>query len=69
MSDKAKRVLSAWLSLTSEERAEALRLVNEFINGSNARKQQITTEALDSVNQLDFGPLKNSGAKCPYCGK
>ena len=72
MSDKAKRVLAVWASLTSEERKEAVKLVNEYQNADEKRQREIGLESLKESRSIvksatmNFGPL---GGGCPYCGK
>ncbi|MDA8503802.1 hypothetical protein NNO02_15235 [Citrobacter sp. Awk 2] len=72
MSDKAKRVLAIWTSLTEAEREEAVELINEFQNANEKRKEEIAMESFNESASLrksttmNFGPL---GGGCPYCGK
>ncbi|NKF95637.1 hypothetical protein GO290_02735 [Ralstonia solanacearum] len=72
MSDKAKRVLAVWVSLTDAERAAAVGLINEFQNADKARRDQIALEHLNEsrtvqkATTMNFGPLQGG---CPYCGR
>lgn len=69
MSEKAKRVLAVWVSLTPAERDEAVNLINEYQNADEKKRQLISLESLNesrSVVKINFGPL---GGGCPYCGK
>jgi hypothetical protein len=73
MSNNAKRVMAVWVSLTPEERADAVRLINEYQEADEKEKEKIALESLDlfrsrvkSSTTMNFGPL---GGKCPYCGK
>jgi hypothetical protein len=73
MSNKAKRVLAVWASLTSAERDEAVKLINDYQNADEKRKKEIMLESLNesrsfskSSTTMNFGPL---GGGCPYCGK
>ncbi|HCT7915536.1 hypothetical protein [Pseudomonas xantholysinigenes] len=72
MSEKAKRVLSVWVSLTPEEREEAVKLINEYQNADERKKKEISLESLNESHwfakstTMNFGPL---GGECPYCGK
>ena len=71
MSDKANRVMAVWVSLTPAEKAEAIKLINEYQKADGKNKI-----ALDSLHEsrslvkssttMNFGPL---GGGCPYCGK
>lgn len=72
MSSKAKRVLAVWASLSSDERSEAVKLINEYQNADKKRKDEMTMESLSEgrtfhkSTTMNFGPLSG---KCPYCGK
>ncbi|HCI4281135.1 TPA: hypothetical protein NO555_004486 [Klebsiella variicola subsp. variicola] len=72
MSDKAKRVLAVWSTLTKAERDEAIKLINNFQNSDEKRKEEIALESFNESASLrksttmNFGPL---GGGCPYCGK
>ena len=73
MSDKAKRVLTVWSSLTAAEREEAVKLINEYQNADEKRRKEMAMESLSesrslqkSSTTMNFGPL---GGGCPYCGK
>jgi hypothetical protein len=73
MSDKAKRVLTVWSSLTAAEREEAVKLINEYQNADEKRRKEMAMESLSesralqkSATTMNFGPL---GGGCPYCGK
>ncbi|MEH0876574.1 hypothetical protein QM999_18125 [Pectobacterium cacticida] len=72
MSEKAKRVLAVWVSLTQAERNEAVKLINEYQNADEKKRQEISLESLNESRSvvksttMNFGPL---GGGCPYCGK
>ena len=72
MSDKAKRVLAVWTTLSAVERKEAIELINNYERADENRKKEIATESLNESRTLqksttvNFGPL---GGGCPYCGK
>jgi len=72
MTDKAKRVLAVWASLTQAERDEAVDLLNEFQRANRSRKEEIAMESLSESyftkgsTTMNFGPL---GGGCVYCGK
>jgi len=72
MSDNTKRVMAVWVSLTPAERAEAVRLINEYQNADEKTKEEIALESIHESRSLvksskmNFGPL---GGECPYCGK
>lgn len=68
MSNTAKRVLAVWSSLTPTEREEALKLINDYENANDKRKEEIGLESLNESlsTTINFGPL---GGGCPYCGK
>ncbi|MGE1094701.1 hypothetical protein [Pseudomonas zeae] len=72
MTDKAKRVLAVWASLTQAERDEAVELLNEFQRANVQQKEKIALESLSESYfikgspTMNFGPL---GGGCVYCGK
>lgn len=73
MSDSAKRVMVVWVSLTSLERAEAVRLINEYQNADGKKREEIALESINESRSLvklsttmNFGPLDGG---CPYCGR
>jgi len=72
MSDKAKRVLAVWTSLTQAERDEAVELLNEFQRANKKRKEEIAMESLSESyfvkgsTTMNFGPL---GGGCALCGR
>jgi hypothetical protein len=72
MTDKAKRVLAVWTSLTEAEREEAVKLLNEFQEANKQRQEEITMESLSKSyfvkgsTTMNFGPL---GGGCAFCGK
>lgn len=72
MSEKAKRVLAVWVSLTPKEREEAINLINEYQNADENKRHEISLEALNESRlvlkstTMNFGPL---GSGCLYCGK
>lgn len=72
MSDKARRVLAVWTSLTQDERDEAVVLLNEYQNAKPKRKDEIAMESLNESyfvkgsTTMNFGPL---GGGCAFCGK
>ena len=72
MSDKAKRILAVWTTLSPDEREDAVKLINEYQNADSVRRNEIATESLNESRTLqksttvNFGPL---GGGCPYCGK
>lgn len=64
--------MAVWASLTTAEREEAVKLINEYQNADEVRKKEIAMESLNESRRLqksttmNFGPL---GGGCPYCGK
>lgn len=66
MSKHSDQVVLGFMRLTPEERAEAIKKLNEFINTPDLRKSLIV-ENFRAQTGLDLGPLNQGGCRC--CGK
>lgn len=66
MSKNTDRVLAGFTALSNDERAEAIRLLNDFIEADATRKR-VLKESYGVKAGLDLGPTNQGG--CPCCGK
>jgi len=72
MSDKAKRVLAVWTTLTPSEREEAVKLINEYQDADKKKQDEIAMESMNESyivkgsTTMNFGPL---GGGCAFCGR
>lgn len=66
MSKHSDQVVLGFMRLTAEERADAIKKMNEFVNASEIRKS-VVMESFRVQAGLDLGPLNQGGCRC--CGK
>ena len=66
MSKHSDQVVLGFMRLTVEERADAIKKMNEFFNAAEFRKS-LVMESFKVQAGLDLGPLNPGGCRC--CGK
>lgn len=66
MSKHSDQVVLGFMRLTVEERADAIKKMNEFVNTAELRKS-LVMESFKVQAGLDLGPLSQGGCRC--CGK
>jgi hypothetical protein len=65
MNEKTKRVFRGWLELSSTEREEFQKAIDEYNRASETRKRELR-ESYDRVIKMQTGPLSQG---CPCCGR
>lgn len=66
MSKYSDQVVLGFMRLTADERADAIKKMNEFVNTTELRKS-VAMESFRVQAGLDLGPLNQGGCRC--CGK
>ena len=66
MANQVEKVIAGFTRLNNEQRTEAIKLLNEFINADVSEKR-ILKENYSTRVGLDLGPTNQNG--CPCCGK
>jgi hypothetical protein len=66
MSKHSDQVVLGFMRLTVEERADAIKKLNEFVSTPDLRKSLIV-ENFRVQAGLDLGPLNQGGCRC--CGR
>jgi hypothetical protein len=55
-------------TLTPSQRSEAIRILNEYIEGDSSVRDRLVNESRRHyIAKVDLGPL--TGNVCPYCGR
>lgn len=66
MSKHSDQVVFGFMRLSADERADAIKKMNDFIETSELRKS-LVMESFKVHAGLDLGPLSQGGCRC--CGK
>ncbi len=66
MSKHSDQVVLGFMRLSAEDRGDAIKKMNEFLNTAELRKS-LVMESFRVQAGLDLGPLNQGGCRC--CGK
>lgn len=66
MSKHSDQVVLGFMRLSTEDRADAIKKINDFFNTAELKKS-LVMESFRVQAGLDLGPLNQGGCRC--CGK
>ena len=66
MTKKPEIVFNGYLKLTTAERSELVKAINEYVESGTEKQASVMAENFSHVAKMDIGPM---GGSCPCCGR